>query len=89
MEKVIVLSILITCMFGLVKFGEMKLIDKQIKPLKLYVRDMAIVFISSLFITMIYFYFDNSITELFNVVTNSKNMNNLSTPQVFTDQPGF
>jgi len=89
MEKVIVLSILITCMFGLVKFGEMKLIDKQIKPIKIYIRDMAIVFISSLFITMIYFYFDNSITELFNVVTNSKNMNNLLTPQVFTDQPGF
>ncbi len=89
MEKVIVLSILITFMFGLVKFGEMKLIDNKIKPLKLFIRDMAIVFISSVFITMVYFYFDNSIAELFNVVTNSKNMNNLSTPQVFTDLPGF
>ena len=89
MEKVIVLSILITCTYGLVKFGEMKLIDKQIKPLKIFVRDMVIVFISSLFITMLYFYFDNSITELFNVVTNSRNMNSLSTPQIFTDSPGF
>jgi hypothetical protein len=89
MEKVIVLSILITFMFGLVKFGEMKLIEKKIKPLKTFVRDMVIVFISALFITMVYFYFDNSITELFNVVTNSKNLNNLSTPQVFTDSPGF
>jgi hypothetical protein len=89
MEKVIVLSILITCMYGLVKFGEMKIIDKQMKPLKTFVRDMVCVFISSVFINMIYFYFDNSITELFNVVTNSRNMNNLATPQIFTDSPGF
>jgi len=89
MEKIIVLSILITCMYGFISFGIMKLIDKKIKPLKIFVRDMVCVFIISLFINMVYFYFDNSITELFNVVTNSRNMNNLATPQIFTDSPGF
>jgi hypothetical protein len=89
MEKVFIISLVITFFFGLTKFLEMKFVNDKIKPLKIFVREIAIVFISSVVGAFIYFHFDGSIGELFNVITNTTNINVLSSPQIFTDEPGF
>lgn len=88
MEKVFIISIVITCLFFLLKFLEMKFIDKELKPIKILIRDAIIVMTCSIISTFIYFNVDKNITEFFNVITNTKTVDT-NTPQVFTDQPGF
>jgi len=66
----------------------MKYIDKEMKPMKLFIRDAIIVFISTLLCCYVFFSYDSYITDFFNVVTDSKVINPANT-QVFTDVPGF
>lgn len=66
----------------------MKFIDKELKPLKIIMRDAIIVMSCSIISTYIYFNIDKNITEFFNVITNTKIIDSTA-PQVFTDQPGF
>ena len=66
----------------------MKFIDKELKPLKLLVRDSLIVMISSVVSTFLFFNMDYSLSEFFNVVTETKTINPSTTP-IFTDEPGF
>ena len=88
MEKEFILSALVTFLFSLLKFIEMKYIDKEMKPMKLFIRDAIIVFISTLLCCYVFFSYDSYITDFFNVVTDSKVINPANT-QVFTDVPGF
>lgn len=85
-----IVAFFITLLFALVKFGEYKFLQKEEEktPLKDIVRDLLIVLVSSLAGSYIYFNFQNSINEFFNVVTDSKVLNNAAT-QVFTDKPTF
>jgi len=66
----------------------MKFIDKEMKPLKMYVRDAIIVMICSLASTFLYFSLDSNVAEFFNVVTDNKVVTPTNT-QIFTDEPGF
>ena len=66
----------------------MKFIEKDLKPLKILVRDAIIVMICSIVSTYIYFNVDRNIMEFFNVITNNTVVESSST-QVFTDTPGF
>lgn len=88
MEKIFIISFIITGLFCLVKFIDMKFVDKQMKPLKYVIRDAIIVLASSVVSVYFVFYANNSISEFFNVVTNTKTINPANT-QVFTDAPGF
>jgi len=88
MEKIFIISLLITIFFVAIKFIEMKFIDKELKPLKLLVRDSLIVMICSIVATFIFFNMDYGLSEFFNVVTETKTINP-STTQIFTDDPGF
>jgi hypothetical protein len=88
MEKVFLISIIITFVFCLFKFIEMKYLDKDFKPLKIMVRDATYVFISSLCATFIYFTMDGNISDFLNVLTDTKTLNTGAT-QIFTDEPGF
>ena len=88
MERELILSTLVTILFSVLKFIEMKYIDKENKPMKLFVRDSIIVFICTLLCSYVFFSFDVYITDFFNVVTDSKVINPANT-QVFTDVPGF
>jgi hypothetical protein len=88
MEKEFILAALVTFLFSLLKFIEMKYIDKEMKPMKLFIRDAIIVFISTLLCCYVFFSYDTYITDFFNVVTDSKIINPANT-QVFTDVPGF
>lgn len=88
MEKVFIISILITIFYCAYRFIEMKFIDKQLKPLKIIVRDAIIVFLCSMLACYMFFYLESYITGFFNVITDSKTINPATT-QIFTDDPGF
>jgi len=88
MEKVFILSIIVTCLFVIIKTLEMKFIDKEWKPLKLIIRDAVIVFVSAMVASFLYFHMDGSMTDFLNVVTDNKSFN-MSSTQIFTDEPGF
>jgi hypothetical protein len=88
MEKVFIISFLITFVFCVVKFLEAKYLDKEWKPLKFFVRDAIIVFSSSITASYIFFHNDGAINEMFNVVTEKTVINGANT-QIFTDVPGF
>jgi hypothetical protein len=68
----------------------MKFIDKnkEMKPLKFFVRDAVMVFVSSLFASFSYFYMNNTINDFMNTVTETKVLS-VGTTEVFTDVPGF
>jgi len=88
MEKIFIISFLITFIFCVMKFLEAKYLDKEWKPLKYFVRDAIIVLISTALGSFIFFQNNNAISELFDVVTETKTLNTAST-QIFTDAPGF
>jgi hypothetical protein len=88
MEKVLIFAISITVLFCILKFLEMKYIDREIKPLKYFVRDAIMVFSSSILCLYILLQYDKNITDLFAVVTDSK-VFSTDTTSVFTGEPGF
>ena len=87
MDKVFVLGFIITLIYCIGKFVEVKYLDET-KPLKDIVRDALIVLVSSMSGAFCYFYFETSITDFLNVVTETKVLNNTTT-QVFTGNPEF
>jgi len=88
MQKAIGVAILVTLLFGITKFIEMKYLEKEWKPLKVLIRDGAIVFACSFVAVYIMLEMNGSIQDFFNVVTETKTLNPAAT-QVFTDEPGF
>jgi len=88
MEDVFIITIIITVSFCLSKFIEYKYISDDVKPLKDIVRDCLLVLMSSVSGSYFYFYFQTSIRDFFNVVTETKVLNTATT-QVFTDNPTF
>lgn len=88
MEKVLIFAISITILFCILKFLEMKYIDREIKPLKYFVRDAIMVFSSSILCVYILLQYDKNISDLFAVVTDSK-VFSTDTTSVFTGEPGF
>ena len=90
MDNIFVLAGVISVVFFIAKFVEMRFIDKSKdkKPLKLFVRDIAFVFISSILAGFFFFNMNGQIGEFFNTITDAK-MIPSGAPQVFTDAPGF
>lgn len=88
MEKILVISSVITVFFCLSKIIEMKFIDKEWKPLKYVIRDAVIVFCSSLTCLFVFSQMNGTIQDFMSVVTNNKALN-VSTTEVFTGEPGF
>lgn len=88
MEKEIIISLLVTILFFIIKMIEMKYLEKQMKPLKIIIRDAVIVFISTFTTIYLYFHFESYLNEFFCVVTDTKQLSSHST-QIFTDEPCF
>ena len=88
MEKIVFLGIVVTFLFCIIKFLEMKYLEKNMRPLKEFVRDAAIVFLCSIAGGLLVNGTGNYLTELMNVVTETKTLDAAST-QIFTDLPGF
>lgn len=84
-----IISISITFIFCVLKFLEQKYIDNNdFKPLKYYIRDALIVFLSSFVCSYIFFNYKTYINEFFNVITETKFLTPENTP-IFVDNPGF
>jgi hypothetical protein len=90
MDNVFFIAIITTVCFCFIKFIEMRVIDKEteMKPLKYFVRDSLIVFISSAIGGFAYFHMNSSIQDLMNTITETKVLTPHAT-EVFTDTPGF
>jgi len=88
MQKSIILSIIITCLFVIVKILEMKFVDKEWKPIKVIIRDAVVVFVCCMVGSFMLFNADSSITDFLNIVTDNKSFN-MSATEIFTDAPGF
>ena len=90
MENMLIVAIITTLLFCAFKFVEMRFIDKQkeMKPLKFFVRDLVLVFVSSLAAGFFFFNSNKQISEFVNTITDTKVMPE-GAAQVFTDAPGF
>ena len=88
MEKVVLLAFSLTLFYGILKFLEMKFIERQMKPLKEIVRDLIVVFISSFSVFYLFVQYQTRIDDFFSVVTNT-NILNPNTTEVFTGSPDF
>lgn len=88
MEKLFVISILISVVYAIVTVVESKFIQKKIKPTKEIIREGFFVFLSSLFSLFIFFKMSGTLTEFFNIITDTKTEVVKST-EVFTGEPGF
>lgn len=87
MEKVIILSVVISVLFFIYKIFEMKYIEKKDKPLKLVIRDTIVVFTCTFIPVLLFFQFDGKMGEIFNMSMGIEN--EVKPPQVFTGEPGF
>jgi len=80
MDNIFIISGVISFIFLIVKFFEMRFIEKESKPLKLLIRDSILVYFS-----VILGYF---ITSQFKTMVQSGGENTKSVP-IFTDNPNF
>jgi hypothetical protein len=88
MEKALVISTVISILFAIFKFIEMKYIDKHLKPLKDILRDIVIVFLSSFLTLMVFLYYQNRIEDFLAILTNTNILKSENT-EVFTGHPNF
>lgn len=88
MEKLLVIALMMSCLFFLLKILEMKYIAKEWKPLKNTIRDSVYVFLSGFATLFVFLNMNGSIDDFMNVVTQNKS-SNLKATQIFTDEPGF
>lgn len=88
MEKLFVISILISIVYAIVTVVESKFIQKKIKPTKEIIREVFFVFISSLVSLFLFFKMSGTLTEFFNIITDTKT-EVVKTTEVFTGEPGF
>ncbi len=86
----LIVAIVTTIIFCLLKFIEIRFIEKtkELKPLKHFVRDIVFVFVSSLFAGFLFFNANKQISEFVNTITDTKVISD-GQAQVFTDAPGF
>ena len=90
MEKIIIPALIITFLFALAKFVEMKFVEKNMKPLKFLVRDTIIVFVCAIITGSIYSGgMENRLSEFMNTITEAKILPTGATTEIFTGVPEF
>lgn len=88
MEKVILFAIVVTALFGAMKFAEWKYLSEEIKPLKDVVRDVTMVFGAAILGGYVFLLNGEALDEVLSVILNTKTLNAEST-QIFTGTPDF
>ena len=88
MEKLFVISILISIVYAIVTVVEGKFIQKKLKPTKEIIREGFFVFISSIVSLFLFFKMSGTLTEFFNIITDTKT-DTVKATEVFTGEPGF
>jgi len=90
LDKVLLISSFVTLLFCICKFVEMKFIEKEMKPVKMIIRDAAYVFASSFIGVFGFLNMNSSFKDFMSVITDSKNLDVTSgTTQIFTGEPEF
>jgi hypothetical protein len=82
MQNIFVVAAIISIIFFIVKFIEMRFVDKESKPLKLLVRDSLLVYFSVIAGDFI-------MVQLSPIIHDASDAVVSSAPLVFTDNPGF
>jgi hypothetical protein len=80
MDNIFIIAAVISIVFLIAKFLEMRFVEKESKPLKFLIRDALVVYISVVF--------GDFIIRQVNPIMNSVHGGAKVTP-VFTDNPGF
>jgi hypothetical protein len=80
MDNIFIIATIISVVFLIAKFAEMRFIEKENKPLKLLIRDALLVYFSVVFGYFI-------ISQLNSIMKGGTNTSP-ATP-IFTDNPGF
>uniref|UniRef100_A0A6C0IH48 Uncharacterized protein n=1 Tax=viral metagenome TaxID=1070528 RepID=A0A6C0IH48_9ZZZZ len=80
MDNIFIFALIISIVFFIVKFIEMRFVDNEPKPLKLLVRDTLVVYFSVIF--------GNFILDQVEPILKDSGEISKVTP-VFTDNPGF
>ena len=90
MEQVFIIAVIITILYCVSKFIEIRFLsnDRKPKPMKDIVRDSIVVMVCSITGVYIYYQFSEYISDFFNIVTETKVLTQANT-QVFTDTPNF
>ena len=88
MEKALALTAIVCVLFGVLKYLEMRFIEKRNKPLKEIVRDLVMVFGATFSTAIVFMYYQDQIDDFLSVITNT-NMLKAETTQVFTGVPDF
>jgi hypothetical protein len=78
MARIFIIAAIISIIFLIAKFLEMRFVEKESKPLKLLIRDALLVYFSVVV--------GHFLIKQFNPVLNSMKG---GAPPVFTDNPGF
>ena len=88
-HNIFIIPVIVTLLFCVTKFIEMKFIDKTMKPLKFVIRDSIIVFICSLLASFLYLNMNGTIHEFINIVTDTKTIPVSGNTDIFTGDPEF
>ena len=88
MEKEFAFAVITTLFYVILRFLEMKYIEKEWKPIRLLIRDVIIVFVSALASSYIFVNYHQSFSNFFNVITDTAMMDS-SNMKVYTGEPGF
>jgi hypothetical protein len=88
LDKIVTFSFSATLAFCIFKFIEMKWVNKEVKPLKYFVRDVVLVFISALCGAFVLYNLGDNISELMNTVTETTIIPT-GQLEIFTENPGF
>jgi hypothetical protein len=88
MEKVLLFAICVTILFGIMKTLEMKFIEKDMKSMKLVIRDLIIAFCSSFASATLFLQYGNYLDDFLSIITNTKVINAEKT-KIFTGAPDF
>lgn len=80
MDNIFIIAAVISVIFFISKFIEMRFVEKETKPLKLLIRDSLLVYFSVVF--------GNFVIEQINPMIQGGSAASTVTP-VFTDNPGF
>jgi len=81
MQNIFVIAGIISVIFFIVKFIEMRFVDKESKPLKFLIRDSLLVYFSVIA--------GNFIVDQLKPVIDEGGEAVVTNPAVFTDNPGF
>lgn len=88
MNKLIIIPLISTILFCLVKFFEKKTFNDENIVLKIVVRDAIVVFCVTLIGNLIEFYLSHHLDLLLNIITDTKiPIGGLT--EIFTDNPNF